>query len=163
MTSALLTLWQSRSPRERQAWRVVLALLALCLCAALLAGALGAREPLRRDVAALRADTLRMQQQSLELAQLRAATPPPADPRPLRAMVQSSLDGAALSSSLASLEAPDPEHVVVVFSAVAFADWLQWLEALAARQVRLESCRVEALPTGGMVGVTVTLVRTTPP
>lgn len=162
MTTALRALWQSRSPRERRALRAALVLVAAILLLALAAAALQAREPLRRDVAALRADNARMQQQALELAQLRAMPPPPAHGE-LLATVQSSIEATSLASGLAQVESPDTDHVVVVFKAVAFADWLRWVEALATRQVRLESCRIEALPASGRVGVTATFVRTSMP
>ncbi|PZO06670.1 MAG: general secretion pathway protein GspM [Lysobacteraceae bacterium] len=157
MTGALRALWQSRSPRERQGWLGVLALTMAVLYLALAGAALQSREPLRRDVEALRADMTRMNQQAAELAQLRALPPPAAPTAALRARVQSSLDDATLSSAVASLEAPDPGHAVVVFNAVAFSDWLAWLEGLAAQQVRLESCRIDALPASGKVNITATL------
>ena len=47
----------------------------------------------------------------------------------------------------------------VAFGAVSFADWLAWLAALQAQQVRLEAARVEALAAPGMVSVTGTLTR----
>jgi general secretion pathway protein M len=57
------------------------------------------------------------------------------------------------------VDAPDADQVVVVFGAVAFADWLNWIDALKAQQVRLDTCRIEALSTPGLVGITATLVR----
>lgn len=163
MTAALRALWQSRSPRERQGWLGVLMLAMAVLYVALVGSALQSREPLRGDVEALRADMARMNQQAVELARLRALPPPAAPAAALRARVQSSLDGAMLSSAVASLETPDPEHAIVVFNAVAFSDWLGWLEGLAAQQIRLESCRIDALPASGRVNITATLASAGPP
>ena len=56
---------------------------------------------------------------------------------------------------------PDADHVQVAFGAVAFADWLGWIAALQAQQVRLEAARIEALSAPGMVSVTATLTRAT--
>jgi type II secretory pathway component PulM len=47
----------------------------------------------------------------------------------------------------------------VAFASVAFSDWLDWAAALNAQQVALAACRVEALPTPGMVKVTASLLR----
>lgn len=159
MTAALRQRWQARSPRERQVWRAALALAAVATYLALVVAALQAREPLHQQVEALRGESARMDQQARELEQLRRQPATAMTGEPLRERVQSVLDATPVAGSPARLEAPDPEHVVVVFEAVAFADWLRWLEALAARQVRLESCRIDALPASGQVGITATLVR----
>lgn len=163
MKGALRQRWQSRSPRERQAWRAALALAAVVLYLTLVISALQAREPLQRQVEALRAESARMDQQARELEQLRRQPAPAPPSEALRERVQSLLDTRPLPGSAARVDAPDAEHVVVVFDAVAFADWLRWLEGLAARQVRLESARVEALPASGQVSITATLVRAGPP
>lgn len=163
MTAALRARWQSRSPRERQAWLGALLLTTGVLYVVLVGSALQSLEPLRRDVESLRADMTRMNRQASELAQLRSVPPPAAPTGELRARVQSSLNGSPLSTSVARLESPDLEQVVVVFNAVAFSDWLPWLEGLAAQQIRLESCRIEALPASGTVSITATLVRAGPP
>ena len=57
---------------------------------------------------------------------------------------------------------PDADQVVAVFGAVAFADWLNWISTLKSQQVRLDTCRIEALSTPGLVSVTATLVRAKP-
>jgi len=67
-----------------------------------------------------------------------------------------------LSGALVRIDAPDANQVVVVFGAVAFADWLNWIAGLRSQHVRLDTCRIEALSTPGMVSVTATLVRAKP-
>jgi general secretion pathway protein M len=42
---------------------------------------------------------------------------------------------------------------------VSFVDWLAWIAALQAQQVRLEAARVEALAAPGMVSASATLTR----
>mgnify|MGYP003704723109 CR=1 FL=1 len=47
----------------------------------------------------------------------------------------------------------------VVFGSVAFADWLTWVGGLQSQQIRLESSRIEALSTPGLVGITASFAR----
>jgi type II secretory pathway component PulM len=49
-----------------------------------------------------------------------------------------------------------------VFGAVAFADWLAWVASLQAEHTRLDTVRVEALSTPGMVGIAATFTRARP-
>lgn len=49
--------------------------------------------------------------------------------------------------------------MVVIFGAVAFADWLNWVAGLKSQQIRLDACKIEALSTPGMVSVAATLLR----
>lgn len=159
MTSALRKLWQSRAPRER----VVLALLAVVLAAAsyvwLLRSTDRARGQLRASVATLRTQAALLDQQAAEHERLRATAVPPASSSDLRALVQARIDAALLAGALTRIDAPDADHVKVAFGAVSFADWLGWLAALQAQQVRVESARVEALAAPGMVSATATLTR----
>jgi general secretion pathway protein M len=64
-----------------------------------------------------------------------------------------------MSAALTRLDAPDADHVNVAFGAVSFVDWLAWIAALQAQQVRLEAARVEALAAPGMVSASATLTR----
>jgi len=163
MNAALRKIWQSRAPRER----MVIALLAAVLVAAsylwLLHSADRARGQLRTSVATLRTQAVLLDQQAAEHERLRASAPPPASTTDLRTVVQARIDAALLSSALTRIDAPDTDHVKVAFGAVAFADWLAWLAALQAQQVRLETARVEALAAPGMVSATATLTRSSAP
>lgn len=159
MKAKLRTLWQSRAPRER----VVIAALAVLAGVAsylwLVQSADRAHTRLRATVPALRAQAARLEQQAGELERLRAAPPVASSKTDLRTLVQAQAGAAGLSRALVRIDAPDANQVVVVFGAVAFADWLNWVAGLTAQQVRLEVCRVEALSTPGLVSVTATLVR----
>ncbi len=159
MNAKLRSLWQSRAPRER----VVIAVLAVLAGAAsyawLVQSADRAHTRLRVSVPALRAQAARLDQQAGELERLRAAPPPSVSQTDLRALVQAQAGAAGLSHALVRIDAPDPSQVVVVFGAVGFADWLNWIAGLTAQQVRLDACRIEALSTPGLVSVTATLVR----
>jgi general secretion pathway protein M len=159
LKTRLLDLWKARAPLER----ALLAALAIVLVAGLYAwlvqSASQARSQLRGSVTLLRAQTVRLGQQAAEIERLRAAPPISVSQTDLRSLVQDQADAAGLSRALVRLEASDPNRVEAVFGAVAFADWLAWIDALKAQHTRLESCRIEALSTPGLVSVTATLVR----
>lgn len=163
MRATLRTAWQSRSPRDRAIIAALAAVLAVAGYVALVLSAQRARGPLRISVTALQGQAAQLERQALEYAHLRAAPAATASSTPLRTLVQARIDASGLASSLVRLDAPDPDRVVVVFGAVAFADWLNLVAGLASQQARLESCRIEALATApGRVSVTATLVRATP-
>jgi len=162
MRARLRKAWQSRAPRER----VVIAALAVVLGAALYVGlaysAGRARAQLRASVTTLRAQAALLEQQAAELERLRAAPPASVSTTDLRSLVQGQVNAAGLSRALVRIDAADADHVVVVFGAVAFSDWLNSIDGLKSQQVRLDACRIEALSTPGFVSVTATLVRAKP-
>ena len=162
MNAKLHRLWQSRAPRER----VIIAVLAVLAGAAsyvwLVQSADQAHTRSRASVPALRAQAARLEQQAAELERLRAAPAASVSQTDLRTLVQAQAGVAGLSRALVRIDAPDANQVVVVFGAVAFAHWLNWVASLKSQQVRLDACRVEALSTPGLVSVTATLVRAKP-
>lgn len=159
MNARLRTLWQARSPRERRLVAIAAAISAPLLVAAWLVAAHEALPPLRDAVAATRVQAANLDRQALEYAQLRASPTKAIAATPLRQVVEGRLAGTGLARGLARLDAPDGDRVVIVFGAVAFADWLEWAGSLQAQHIQLESCRIDALGTPGMVSVTATLVR----
>lgn len=162
MRARLRTAWQSRAPRERIVIAAMVALLLAALYVWIVFSAQQARGPLRISVATLRADAVRLDQQALEYAHLRATPSAASSSTPLPALVQATVNDAGLSGALTRIDATDANQVVVVFGAVAFADWLDWTARLATQHVRLDACRIEALSTPGLVSVTATLVRARP-
>lgn len=158
----LRKVWQSRAPRERTIIAALAALVGAALYLALVLSAERARAPLRASVATLRAQATRLEQHAIEYGHLRAAPAAAASATGLHALVQAQVGAAGLSRQLVRIDAIDPDQVMVVFGAVAFADWLNWLASLKSQQVRLDACRVEALSTPGLVSVTATLVRPKP-
>jgi general secretion pathway protein M len=162
MRARLRKVWESRAPRER----VVIATLAVVLAAALylllVQSAGRARGQLHTSVTTLRAQAARLEQQAAELERLRAAPAISASQTDLRTLVQAQAGAAGLSRALVRIDAADADQVVVVFGAVAFADWLNWIAGLKSQHVRLDACRIEALSTPGLVSVTATLVRAKP-
>ncbi len=162
MRARLRKAWESRAPRER----MVIATLAMVVAAALyfllVQSAQQARAQLRSGVTTLRVQAVRLEQQAAELQRLRTAPAISASQTDLRTLVQAQADTAGLSRALVRIDAPDADQVVVVFGAVAFADWLDWIAGLTSQHIRLDACRIEALSTPGLVSVTATLVRAKP-
>jgi len=163
MRAALRKLWESRAPRERVTLAVLAAVLGVASYLMVLYSADRGRTQLGKSVPALRTQAVLLDQQAVEFERLRAAPAPPASPTDLRTLVQARTDALRLSGALTRLDSPDADHVQVNFGAVSFADWLAWIAALQAQQLRLETARVEALAAPGMVSATATLARARAP
>ena len=159
MKARVRQLWQSRAPRERMIIAVLAVIVLGLLYVWLLVSASRARPPLRASVLSLRADAARLGQQASELERLRAVPPPAASQTDLRTLIQALAGSAGLASALVRLDAPEPNRVQVVFGAVAFPDWLAWVASLHAQNIRLETCRIEALSRPGLVSATASFVR----
>ena len=156
MIARLRKLWESRSPRDR----VMIAVLAAVLYLSLLQSAYRARTQLGSSVSVLRAQALRLDADANELARVRSAPAAPAPQTDLRTQVQAQAAAAGLAHALLRIDARDADQVQVVFGSVAFADWLAWVAALQAQRIRLDTGRIEALSTPGLVSVTATFNRT---
>lgn len=152
--------WQARDARERL---VIAALLLVIGCVLVISIGLTvqrSRAVLRADIVPeLRERAAQVERQAAEYERLRTAPKVTPSQTDLRALVQAQAGAAGLTRALQNIEAADADHAKVVFGAVAFADWLTWVVSLEAQQVRVESCRIEALSTPGAVSVTATLVR----
>lgn len=159
MKARVRQLWQSRAPRERMIIAVLAVIVVGLLYVWLLVSAGRARPPLRASVLSLRADAARLGQQASELERLRAVPPPAASQTDLRTLIQAQAGSAGLASALVRIDAPEPNRVQVVFGAVAFPDWLAWVATLHAQNIRLETCRIEALSRPGLVSATASFVR----
>ena len=162
MRARLLKAWESRAPRERAIIAALAVMLGAALYVWLVQSAGHARTQLGASVTTLRAQAARLDQQATELERLRAAPAISVSQTDLRTLVQAQAGAAGLSRALVRIDAPDADQVVVVFGAVAFADWLNWIAGLKSQHVRLDACRIEALSTPGLVSVTATLVRAKP-
>jgi general secretion pathway protein M len=158
MKVALRKAWDARTPRERAVLAALGVVLVAALFVSLLQAATQARSRLQPGVAALQGQLARLERHAMEIERLRAAPPVAASPSELRALVQAQI-GAGLQQALVRIDAPEPGRVEVVFGAVAFADWLNWVASLKAQHVRVAASRVETLTAPGMVSVSATLVR----
>ena len=162
MKVRLIRLWESRAPRERKIIIALAIVVGLTLYVALMQTAWRARTQLRTSVTSLRAQAATLDQQAGELERLRAAPGISASPTDLRTLLQSEAASAGLSRSLVRIDAMDHDQVVVVFGSVPYADWHNWIASLKSQQVRIDTCRIEALSTPGLVSVTATLARPKP-
>lgn len=159
MRARLRKAWQSRAPRERVIIAVLAALVGAVLYVWLVQSAGLARAQLRPSVTTLRGQAARLERQALEYQRLRAAPAATVSKSDLRTLVQARIDGAGLARAVVRIDALDINQVKVVFGALPFADWLAWVASLQAQQVRLDTCRIEALSTPGLVSVSATLTR----
>ena len=162
MKERLRKLWESRSPRDRVAIALLTVVVAAALYLWLVQSAYRARTQLRSTVAVLRAQAIRLNADAAEYERLRSMPAPPAPQTDLRTQVQAQADRAGLARAILRIDAPDANQVQVVFGSVPFADWLAWVVSLQSQQIRLDSSRIEALSTPGLVGVTATFVRAKP-
>lgn len=160
MKKKLHDAWQTRSPRDRMIIIALLLMLGAALYIWLVQSGGQARMRLGTAVTMLRAQAERLDQQAIEYGRLRAAPPATVSPTDLRTLVQSQINETGLARALLRIDVSDADQVMVVFDAVAFVDWLKWVNGLNSQRIRLDSCRIEALSTSGLVSVTATLVRT---
>ncbi len=162
MKARLRKIWESRSPRDRVLIAILAAVVAAVLYLWLLQSAQRARTQLDASLSVLRAQAIRLDLDATELERVRAMPAPPATQTDLRTLMQARAEAAGLARALVRIDAPDANQVQVVFGAVAFAEWLAWVAGLQAERIRLDSGRIEALSTPGMVGVTATFTRSKP-
>ena len=159
MKARLRKLWESRSPRDRVIIAVLAAVVGLALYLSLVQSAYRARAQLGSSVSVLRTQALRLDADANELARARAAPAAPAPQSDLRTQVQAQAGAAGLARALLRIDARDANQVQVVFGSVAFADWLAWVATLQAQHILLDTSRIEALTTPGLVSITATLTR----
>jgi general secretion pathway protein M len=162
MKMKLRQFWEARQSRQRTVITVLAVIAGALLYLWFARSADEARTRLRAAVTTLRAQAGGLEQQAVELGRLRASPAAPSSRTDLRTLVQAQIDAAGLSGALGRIEARDADQVQVVFGSVPFADWLAWVGTLQALQVRLDTCRIEALSAAGLVGVTATFVRAQP-
>jgi general secretion pathway protein M len=162
MRARLRKIWESRSPRDRVLIAIVAAVVATVLYLWLVQSAQSARTQLGTSLSVLRAQAIRLDLDATEIARVRATPVPPAVQTDLRTLIQTRAESAGLARALVRIDAPDANQAQVVFGAVAFAEWLAWVASLQAERIRLDSGRIEALSTPGIVGVTATFTRAKP-
>lgn len=162
MIARLRHAWGTRPRRDRLVAAVLAAVLVAGLYAYLVRVGQDSHSRLRENVVSLRLQATEVAQQAAEIERLRLAPVPPAPTSDIKLQLSGLLVAAGISRAVERMDATDEGRVVVVFGAVGFAEWLHWIDSLAAHQLRLEACRIEALSVPGTVGVTATLVRARP-
>ena len=157
---SVAALWHSRSPRERSVVTAGLTVLAMMLVVALVWLPLErARARLAAELPQLRASVLALQRDADEVKRLRALPATiPANPAPLAPLIAANTWARDLPG--VQLSVPDERHVKLSGADVSFTALLDWLAtAQAAHGLRVESARIEALPTSGRVRAELTLER----
>jgi general secretion pathway protein M len=159
MKSGLTTWWQSRAPRERVVLLALAVVILIALYVSLVSTAMRVRPRLQANVLALRADATQLERFSSEIERLRTTRPPAASQTDLRTLLQAQAGSAGIGNAVVRIEVQDANRAQVVFGAVPFPEWLNWVVALNVQNIRLETCRVEALANPGLVSVTAGFVR----
>ena len=152
--------WQARPRGERLLIATSAAVLAIGLCLWLVYAVDRSRMELRATVVpVLRERAGLLERQAAEYQRLRAMPAATVSPTDIRALVQAQAGAAGLSKALQSVEAAGADQVKIVFGAILFADWLNWVQNLESQHIHLEACRIEALAAPGLVSVAATLAR----
>ncbi len=161
MKKRMLDIWFSRAPVERKAAAVSAVVIGMLLCFWFIHVAGQERSRLKLSVSTLKSQSASMEENTSEFGRLKATVASKALPatKDIREAVQGAIDSAGLSASLIKMDAPDAGTVQISFSALSFADWLAFTRNLQAQQIRIETCRIEALATAGLVSITATLSR----
>jgi type II secretory pathway component PulM len=159
MTQRLRAFWNSATPRQRRAAGVIAVVASLALYGWVVWSAEHARGQLEAGLADLREQAARLERSAAEHERLRAVPRAPESSTDMGALLRTSMDAAGLARAVVKIEAQDGHRMRLVFGAVAYADWLAWIERLQAHRIRVETCRIEALASPGLVNATATLVR----
>jgi type II secretory pathway component PulM len=157
---SLVTLWHSRSPREKSLVSAGLVVLGIMLAVALVWLPLERmRVRLQGELPQLRASVAALQRDADEVKRLRSLPATvPANPSPL-AMVMSA-NAWSREMPGVQLSVPDEKHVKVAAADVSFTALLDWIAtARAAHGLHVENARIDALPATGRVRVELTLAR----
>ena len=152
--------WQTRPRGERVIIATSAAVLTIGFCLWLVYAVDRSRMELRTSVVpVLRERAGLLERQAAEYQRLRAMPAATVSPTDMRALVQAQAGAAGLSKALQSVEAAGADQVKIVFGAIAFTDWLNWVQNLESQHIHLEACRIEALAAPGQVSVAATLAR----
>jgi len=155
------TAWDSRAPRERRVMAAGAVVLAPVVGFFLLwQPAHEAVAKLQHSLPLMRMQAAQMQRQAAEVDTLRQrAQPALLNPTAMKSAVESSAVAFGLRNSIESLDGVEPNGVRISFSSVPYGKWLEWTRSLQRDQhFRVDTLSVVALPTEGMVKISVTLV-----
>lgn len=116
------------------------------------------RTRLRASLPGLRVEAQQMRVDAVTVPKLKSTTKPAPLAGGLREIVEQAASGHRLQLSQLDPEANGKLNIML--AAVPFDAWVKWLAILQAQQsIRLDTCRVEALPQPGMVKVQAVLSR----
>jgi general secretion pathway protein M len=157
---SLAQLWRSRSARERSVLGAGLVVLAVMLVVALAWLPLErTRARLATEMPVLRASVSALERDAEEVRRVRALPATiPANPAPLAPLMAANAWARELPG--VQLTVPDEKHVRLAGADISFTALLDWLtNAQAAHGLRVESARIDALPTPGRVRAELMLAR----
>lgn len=153
--------WMQASPRER--WLITGGLgllLVVVLFFYVWQPVVRDRQKLRASLPQLRTNAEQMRLYAAEVARLKKL--PASDALPnggIRGVVEKSAVSFKLRDSMSQVSVEGDGRISITMDTVAFDNWVGWLGHLQEQyRIRLESCRVEALPQPGMVRIKAVLV-----
>jgi general secretion pathway protein M len=113
------------------------------------------RQKLRANLPQLRTNAEQVRLNAAEVARLKTLPASAALPKGgIRGAVESSAAAFKLRDSMSQVSMEGDGRITLSMAAVPFDNWVRWLGHLQEQyRIRLESCRVEALPQPGMVRI----------
>lgn len=153
MKETLKTRWTQLAPREQRliSWGgsgLLLALLYVYAWQPLNAE----RLKLRANLPQLRADAALMATQAEEAQHLRQNVQRLPASSPIKAAIQQAMNESGEAIPSAQITQSDDHHANISISVIPFDRWVSWLNLMQQKQhIRLDSCRIEALPQAGMI------------
>lgn len=148
--------WMQASPRER--WLIgggFGLLLVVLLVFYVWQPVVRDRQKLRANLPQLRANAERMRLNAAEVARLKTLPSSASLPNGgIRGAVENSAAAFRLRDSMSQVSVEGDGRISISMAPVPFDSWVRWLGQLQEQyRIRLESCRIEALPQPGMVRV----------
>jgi general secretion pathway protein M len=148
--------WKQASPRER--WLIgggFGLLLVVVLIFYVWQPVVRDRQKLRANLPQLRASAEQMRLNAAEVVRLKTLTSSAALPKGgIRGAVEESAAAFKLRDSIGQVSLEGDGRISISLDMVSFDNWVRWLGHLQEQyRIRLESCRVEALPQPGMVRI----------
>jgi general secretion pathway protein M len=159
VSAQLLKFWQSRAPRERIVLVVIAVILSVALYLWLLQTTGRARAQLKDRIPLLHTQMAQLDHNAADYEQARHAPAIKSASGDLRTVAQAEAETAGISRRVIRMDVVDANQIQAVFGDVPFASWLTWISNLQTRQVRLDSCRIEASSQPGLVNISATLIR----
>jgi len=152
--------WDEIAPRERAMISIgLLILLPLGLYLYLWQPMYSERTRLAQRVEQQREQLVQLRADSEEIKRLRSQAPIRSG-QTLEASARLAAARFGLADSISNLTAQGGDRISIEMEAAGFDAWLRWVGELGIQGVSLATCKVEALPTPGLVRVKATLTRT---
>jgi general secretion pathway protein M len=152
-------IWDGLAPRERNLVAAgLLVLLPLGLYLYVWQPLAADRIRLDKRVQQLRVEAAQLRADSEEIKRLRAQTPIRAG-ETLEATARLAAARFGLTDKLGAMTPQGGDRLLVNMEGVSDAAWFRWVGELGVQGVSIKACKVEALPTPGLVRASATLSR----